>query len=37
MATLNGGVLSGQHRFGGDADALFGGSVVLFQPHRGRG
>ncbi len=37
MATLNGGVLSDSTASEATQDALFGGSVVLFQPHRGRG
>jgi tRNA1Val (adenine37-N6)-methyltransferase len=37
MATVNGGVLGDGPAFEATQDALFGGSVVLFQPLRGAG
>ncbi len=37
MATLSGGVLADSTAFEATQDALFGGSVVLFQPQRGTG
>jgi tRNA1Val (adenine37-N6)-methyltransferase len=37
MATLTGGALGDDTVFEATQDALFGGSVVLFQPRRGRG
>ena len=37
MATVNGGVLGEGPAFEATQDALFGGSVVLFQPQRGAG
>ena len=37
MATLSGGVLGGATAVEATQDALFGGSVVLFQPQRGAG
>jgi len=37
MATVNGGVLDDGPAFEATQDALFGGSLVLFQPQRGAG
>jgi tRNA1Val (adenine37-N6)-methyltransferase len=37
MATVNGGVLGDDPGFEATQDALFGGSLVLFQPQRGAG